>query len=901
MLAPDSHILDVRTLTPADTDVRAQVLAGLDAPASHRALPTVLLYDETGLRIYDKITTDADEYYLFACEEQILKNNVSDIVRLMRSKATDAALDSSSSALTNAIHLPADGEVVLELGAGALRKTSHILRALADSVPIHDVSKHAPPITYYALDLEERELDRTLKLTSEHLGAELDGKVDTRGMLGTYDAGLKFVEDGGLDHLFMMGPPELEPSTHSISPLPRGRPMSRATTSSASSSSSRSMPRTPSLSHLSEPSTPSTVPIECSPVPLHLLFLGSSLGNFSRAEAAAFLKSLPLRPGSQDTLLLGLDHDNGKEMIERAYDDRQGITRDFILNGLKGAGRALGNEDLFGSEWAYHSFYNEVEKRHEAYYRSTCDQTIHVPPVGDDDKPVSVPFSKDELIHVEYSYKYSVDDALQLFQDADLRPVQRWTDSRKLYSLWLLERPPFQFPLLKVPSTTPDTNPFGAPTLSDWEEMWKAWDLITLQMITPHLLHQKPIHLRHKCLFYLGHIPAFLDIHLSKLLNEPHTEPEEYKDIFERGIDPNVDDPTRCHDHSEVPQDDADWPTLLEILSFRDRVRDRLGRLYYDLAHGKIGFTRRIGRVLMMTFEHEQLHAETLLYMLLQAADGSATGTQAPDGITVPSWDLIARSEAAEHKAFSTSSSTSVVLGPTNLIIGHNDTEADDGIVDAQSHEFGWDNENPQRQVHVPAFRVELRPVSNGEFFEYWSSERKRNVHKIMPASWMEQSGQIAVRTLFGPVPMRHAWHWPVIASYDDLAAYAKSKGGRIPTEPELRFFMDTYHTNAPGTNVGFQNWHPIAPTTGGGSSGGQGHNGGVWEWSSTVFDRYEGYEVSQLYPGYSADFFDGCHQVVLGASYATPPRIAQRRTFRNWYQRNYPFAWTGARIAYDL
>lgn len=217
-----------------------------------------------------------------------------------------------------------------------------------------------------ALDLEERELDRTLRLTSEHLGAELDGKVDTRGMLGTYDAGLKFVEEGGLDSLFTMGPLDLEPSRDSISPILRGRPVSRTTSSCASSNYSHSTPRTPSLTHLSEPSTPSTAPIESSPVPLHLLFLGSSLGNFARNDAAAFLKALPLRPGSQDTLLLGLDHDNGKEMIERAYDDRQGITRDFILNGLKGAGRAVGEEDTFGSDWAYHSFYNEVESKDSA-------------------------------------------------------------------------------------------------------------------------------------------------------------------------------------------------------------------------------------------------------------------------------------------------------------------------------------------------------------------------------------------------------------------------------------------------------------------------------------------------------------------------------------------------------
>ena len=87
------------------------------------------------------------------------------------------------------------------------------------------------------------------------------------------------------------------------------------------------------------------------------------------------------------------------------------------------------------------------------------------------------------------------------------------------------------------------------------------------------------------------------------------------------------------------------------------------------------------------------------------------------------------------------------------------------------------------------------------------------------------------------------------------------------------------------------------------------------------MFDKYEGFETSTLYPGYSTDFFDTHHNVVvralgfghyyfplthgartkIGGSYATIPRIAERRTLRNWYQRNYPYAWIGGRVAYDV
>jgi hypothetical protein len=200
-------------------------------------------------------------------------------------------------------------------------------------------------------------------------------------------------------------------------------------------------------------------------------------------------------------------------------------------------------------------------------------------------------------------FQFSDKDAYTLFVDSNLRPIQRWTDSTGRYSLWLLERPPFHFPLLKA-------RPFGLPAMAEWETMWAAWDFITLRMIPSSMLFQKPIDLRHICLFYLGHIPTFLDIHLSRLLGEPHTEPVAFKDIFERGIDPNVDDPSQCHAHSEVPQADEDWPSLASILGFRDGVRARVKKLYAEFESGRRPLTRKIARVLFMTHEHEAWHAE---------------------------------------------------------------------------------------------------------------------------------------------------------------------------------------------------------------------------------------------------------------------------------------------------
>lgn len=106
-----------------------------------------------------------------------------------------------------------------------------------------------------------------------------------------------------------------------------------------------------------------------------------------------------------------------------------------------------------------------------------------------------------------------------------------------------------------------------------------------------------------RCIVYLGHIPVFADIHLSRYFNVPNTEPGWFAEIFERGIDPNLDDPTKCNDHSPFPEEENKWPSLDAVLSFRDKLRQRLTEVYRGLGKepgSQIQLTRRLGRVLAM-------------------------------------------------------------------------------------------------------------------------------------------------------------------------------------------------------------------------------------------------------------------------------------------------------------
>ena len=105
-MAFKADILDVRmheTVAHDKNEICDQILKGLTKLVGHKSLPTLLLYDETGLRLYDDITTEAPEYYLFGAEENILKSHADEIVRVMHSRDGGEVNR---------------GEIVLELGAG---------------------------------------------------------------------------------------------------------------------------------------------------------------------------------------------------------------------------------------------------------------------------------------------------------------------------------------------------------------------------------------------------------------------------------------------------------------------------------------------------------------------------------------------------------------------------------------------------------------------------------------------------------------------------------------------------------------------------------------------------------------------------------------------------------------
>lgn len=156
-------------------------------------------------------------------------------------------------------------------------------------------------------------------------------------------------------------------------------------------------------------------------------FPGSTIGNFEPDAAVAFLANYARILGPGGEMLIGVDLKKDPEILDAAYNDRAGITAAFNLNLIERVNREL-EGDLDIDCFEHVAFYNEAEGRIEIYIRSLVAQAARAAGRHFD-------FAEGELIHTEYSYKYSVGEFRTLAARAGFRPVDTWTDSAKLFSV----------------------------------------------------------------------------------------------------------------------------------------------------------------------------------------------------------------------------------------------------------------------------------------------------------------------------------------------------------------------------------------------------------------------------------------------------------------------------------
>jgi len=163
-----------------------------------------------------------------------------------------------------------------------------------------------------------------------------------------------------------------------------------------------------------------------------VLFLGSNIGNFSRADAIDFLKHLRTSMREKDYLLIGFDLKKDVKVLQAAYDDAAGVTRAFNMNLLTRMNRELGA--TFSLEtFQHYATYNPMISAMESYLLSTEAQSVWIQTAGR-----AFHFDAYEPIHTEYSHKYSLHDIQTLASEAGFEVVYHFTDSNKYFvdSLW---------------------------------------------------------------------------------------------------------------------------------------------------------------------------------------------------------------------------------------------------------------------------------------------------------------------------------------------------------------------------------------------------------------------------------------------------------------------------------
>lgn len=446
-------------------------------------------------------------------------------------------------------------------------------------------------------------------------------------------------------------------------------------------------------------------------------------------------------------------------------------------------------------------------------------------------------------------------------------------------------------------TTSPTSDPSaaaGAPRsrrrLVDRYQKMRARTASLFDLLEDDAYYARPIALRLPIVFYEGHLPIFsFNTLVKRGLGRPSIDAR-YEELFARGIDPHESQAAATGGAAPANP----WPTRQEV---RALAAEADARVIEALQHGEI---EQPGHPLLdraeavfCILEHELMHQETLLYMFHQlphAAKRKPSGYRPrTEGGTAPqSW---------------------VSVPPGSATLG----------VDSADERFTWDNERPACAARVEAFRIERHNVTNERFMEFvdaggyrdaqwWRPEDwawVRNEGITHPPFWALEDGRWRWKGLFDFVYLPPSW--PVYVSQAEASAYARWRGLRLPTEAEYQRAAFGSLTGgprrypwgeaAPESAHGvfdFSSWDPEPAGShplGASEWGVEDLLGNGWEWTSTPFAPFEGFKPMPSYPEYSADFFDGEHFVMKGASPSTARELL-RPSFRNWFRSRYPFVY---------
>jgi len=164
-----------------------------------------------------------------------------------------------------------------------------------------------------------------------------------------------------------------------------------------------------------------------------IYFPGSTIGNFEPEAASEFLARLVELAGDGGGLLIGVDLQKDRHVLERAYNDSAGVTAQFNKNLLARINREL-DADFDLNRWQHHAIYNSTEGRIEIYLISDNEQAVHI-------GAREFQFRAGEEVLTEYSYKHTVPGFIELARDAGFQFVQVWTDDARWFGVFYFTVP----------------------------------------------------------------------------------------------------------------------------------------------------------------------------------------------------------------------------------------------------------------------------------------------------------------------------------------------------------------------------------------------------------------------------------------------------------------------------
>ncbi len=165
-----------------------------------------------------------------------------------------------------------------------------------------------------------------------------------------------------------------------------------------------------------------------------IIFLGSSYGNFIPNDGKTFLQKINSTMKKDDLFLIGLDLVKNKKILERAYDDSQGITAKFNLNVLSRINDEL-DADFVLNNFEHFVKYNEKDQRVEMYLKSLVNQSVIISKAN-----LSLKLKQGELIHTEHSHKYKISQIKELMEKTGFEIKQNWLDENEHYALILASK-----------------------------------------------------------------------------------------------------------------------------------------------------------------------------------------------------------------------------------------------------------------------------------------------------------------------------------------------------------------------------------------------------------------------------------------------------------------------------